>query len=86
MQKLYVRLDGTGFTEQAEGDLVMKFGKADKSETRTRDKIKFTAIKQLGDEKFFQAARDYILECNTKLFVKTGAIRLLAPAPLFACV
>lgn len=67
-EKVYVRLDGNDFTEQAVGDLVMKFGKADKSETWAEDKIKFTAIKQLGDEKFFQAARDYILERNTELF------------------
>jgi hypothetical protein len=47
----------------------MKFGKADKSETWAEDKIKFTAIKQLGDEKFFQAARDYMYERNSGKFI-----------------
>jgi len=68
-EKIYVRLDGADFTEEAEGDLVMKFGKVDKTETWAEDKLKFTAVKHIGDSKYFRAARDYIWENNTKFFV-----------------
>jgi hypothetical protein len=78
-EKLYVRLDGTGFTAQAVGDLVMKFGN-DQQTPLVDDKIKFTAIKQLGDEKFFQAARDYIGERNAKLFAHNWGYPVASPS------
>jgi len=78
-EKLYVRLDGTGFTAQAVGDLVMKFGN-DQQTPLADDKIKFTAIKQLGDEKFFQAARDYIGERNAKLFAHNWGYPVASPS------
>jgi hypothetical protein len=68
-EKLYVRAEpANSWTEQAESKLVMKFGKADKSETWATDKLRFTVVKHLGDKKYFQAVRDYILENNTPLF------------------
>ena len=66
-ETLYVRAEGA-FTEQVDDDLVMKFGKADQSETWAEDKLKFSVVKHFGDKKFFEAARDYIMERNTKLF------------------
>jgi len=47
---------------------VVKFGKADKSETWAEDKLRLTVVKGLGDKKYFHAARDYIMENNTLLF------------------
>jgi hypothetical protein len=76
-EKLYVRTKGD-WTEQVEGKLIMKFGKADKSVTWADDKLLFTVVKHLGDTKYFRAARDYIWENNTKFFVhekKYGATR-----------
>jgi len=67
-EKLYVRAEGN-WTAQVEGKLVMKFGKVDKSETWADDKLLFTIVKELGDKKFFHAARDYIMENNTRFFV-----------------
>jgi hypothetical protein len=69
-EKLYVRLDGSGFTDQAEGDLVMKFGKVDMTETWAEDKIKLTVVNRVGDTKYFSASRDYMLERNTRLHVR----------------
>jgi len=69
-EKLYVRLDGADFTAQAEGDLVMKFGKADQSETWAEDKLKFTIVSQIGDAKYFNAARDYMTEKNSRVHVR----------------
>jgi len=65
--KIYVRTLND-VAAQVEGDLVLKFGKEDKSQTFAEVKLKFTVVKQLGDSKYFKAARDYILENNTKLF------------------
>jgi hypothetical protein len=67
-EKLYVRTKGD-WTGQVEGILIMKFGKADKSETWGEDKLLFTVVKHFGDTKYFRAARDYIWESNTKFFV-----------------
>jgi hypothetical protein len=58
--KLYVRAELV--TVQVEGDLVMKFGKTDKTETWAEDKLKFTVVKEIGDSKYLHAARDYMLE------------------------
>jgi len=65
-EKLYVRAEEV--TAQIEGELVMKLGKVDKTETWAEDKLKFTVVKELGDTKYFYAARDYILENNTRFF------------------
>ena len=65
-EKLYVRAEEV--TVQIEGELVMKFGKADKTETWAEDRLKFTIVKEVGDTKYFHAVRDYILENNTLLF------------------
>jgi hypothetical protein len=65
-EKLFVRAEEV--TVQIEGDLVMKFGKADKSETWVEDKLKFTVVKEVFDKKYFHAVRDYILENNTTMF------------------
>jgi len=54
---------------QAEGELVMKFGKVDKSEVWAEDRINLTVVRHFGDSKFFHAARDYIMENNTAVFV-----------------
>jgi hypothetical protein len=70
--KLYVRAEGdsagNNFTAEVDGDLVMNFGPADKSVVWNSDKEKFTVVNQFGDKKFFQAARNYILENNTLLY------------------
>lgn len=71
--KLFVRADGqlnfpTG-NPQVEGDLVLKVkvGGDDGQEIEAL-KMKFTVVKELGAEKYFHAARDYIFENNTKNF------------------
>jgi len=69
-EKLYVRLDGADFTEQADGDLVMKFGKADKSETWAEDKLHLACVSQVGDEGYFIGSRDYMFENNARLHVR----------------
>ncbi len=69
-EKLYARAEGN-WTAQVEGKLVMKFGKADKTETWASDKLGFTVVNGLGDKKYFHAVRDYIMENNTLFF--TGA-------------
>jgi hypothetical protein len=80
-EKLYVRAEEV--TVQVEGDLVMKFGKADKTETWAEDKLKFTVVKELGDKKYFHAARDYILENNTRLFVHEKKYPASSPSTTF---
>ncbi len=70
-EKLYVRAEPeNAWTAQVEGKLVMKFGKADKSETWATDKLRFTVVKEVGNTKYFHAARDYMLEQNTRLHVR----------------
>ncbi len=71
-EKLYVRTKGD-WTEEVEGKLIMKFGKADKSETWADDKLLFTVVKHLGDKHYFQAADDYIGENNTRFCVREKA-------------
>lgn len=66
-EKLYVRAEGE-WTAQVEGKLLMKFGNADKSETYATDKLRFTVVKDLGDKRYFHAARDYIMENNARFF------------------
>jgi hypothetical protein len=68
-EKLFVRTKGD-WTAQVEGKLVMKFGKADKSETYATDKLRFTVVKEVGNTKYFHAARDYMLEQNARLHVR----------------
>ena len=70
-EKLYVRAEPeSAWTAQIEGKLVMKFGKADKSETYATDKLRLTVVKEIGNTKYFHAARDYMLEQNTRLHVR----------------
>ena len=70
-EKLFVRAEPeSGWTAQVEGKLVMKFGKADKSETYAADKLRLTVVKEIGNMKYFHAARDYMLEQNTRLHVR----------------
>ena len=70
-EKLYVRAEPeNGWTAQAVGKLVMKFGKADKSETWATDKLRFTVVKEVGNTKYFHAARDYMLEQNARVHVR----------------
>lgn len=66
-EKIYVRTQ-VDVKAQVEGNLVLKFGKEDKSQTYCEVKLKFDVIKRLGDAKFFEAAHDYIMENNTRLF------------------
>lgn len=68
-EKLYVRAEGE-FTTEVDGDLVMRFGKADQSETWAEDKLKFSIISQIGDAKYFNAARDYMMETNSRVHVR----------------
>ncbi|MCI0556886.1 MAG: hypothetical protein MN733_00185, partial [Nitrososphaera sp.] len=64
---IYIRADGA-FTGQSEGDLVLKLGSLDKSSVKAKDTLTFTIVKHVGDKKFFDASRDYILENNTKYY------------------
>ena len=66
--KLYIRAEGT-FNGEVDSDLVMNFGPADKSSVWATDKEKLTIVKGIGDRKFFQAARNYMLEKNTRMFI-----------------
>lgn len=65
---LYIRAEGT-FTSEAAGDLKFRCGPLDMSEVWCEDTIRLTIVKQFGDSKFFHAARDYVYENNTKMFV-----------------
>lgn len=53
---------------QVEGDLVLKCGPADQSATWCSDALRLTIVKQFGDSRYFHAARDYIMENNTRLY------------------
>ena len=55
---------------QVVGKLVMKLGKTDKSKTYATDKLRFVVVKEIGNSKYFHAARDYMLEQNTRLHVR----------------
>ena len=65
--KIYIRAEGE-FDAQVDGDLVMKFGTVDKATVWASEKEKFTIVRQFGDAKYFQAARNYIMENNTRFY------------------
>lgn len=70
-ETIFVRVDGSANfpndNPQIEGDLVLKLKVG--TEEVEGPKIKLTIVKAFGAEKYFHAARDYILENNTKLLV-----------------
>jgi len=66
--EIYVRAEGT-VAQPVEGELSFVFGKFSESKEHGRDSIKFTVVRQLGDEKYFHAARDYMFENNKGKFV-----------------
>jgi hypothetical protein len=68
-EKLYVRAEGD-FTAEVDSDLIMKFGKADQSETWADTKLKFNIVSKIGDSKYFNAARDYMMETNSRVHVR----------------
>jgi hypothetical protein len=61
--KLYVRVEGTA-TSETVGNLDMKLGKADKSQTFCKVSMPLDIVTQFGDAHFFQAANRYILQNN----------------------
>lgn len=78
-ETLYIRTEGDDFDGQEEGDLVLKYkAKADGEEIDAA-KMKFTVVHRLGDKKYFFAARDYMLELNSKLFVRREEMKPDAP-------
>jgi hypothetical protein len=71
-KKVFVRAESVRFPDannpQVEGDLVLKIKVGVQEIDAT--KIKLTVVKNFGAQKYFLAARDYIFENNTRLFVK----------------
>jgi hypothetical protein len=65
--KLFVRAEGS-FPAQVEGNLELNIGK-DQNTPYASDKLKLTIVSELGQTRFFEAARDYILERNTRHFI-----------------
>lgn len=66
---IYVRAE-SAFAGQVEGNLVLKHGTQDKSQTYAESRVRLTIVKGLGDAKFFHACRDYILENNTNFYAR----------------
>ena len=70
--KLFMRADGTltypDANPQFEGDLVLKIKVGTNGSEIEAVKMKLTVVKSLGAKKYFNAARDYIFENNTKTF------------------
>jgi hypothetical protein len=64
--KIYVRAEG--IAAQVEGDLALVFGKVDKSTVYDSTRIHLTIVSGLGDSKFFNACRDYILRNNSRFY------------------
>jgi hypothetical protein len=52
------------------GDLTLVFGKIDKRQRYAEIKTRLSIVYDYGDADFFKAARDYILERNTRLYVR----------------
>lgn len=67
-EKVYVRAQ-SAITSQIEGDLVFKFGSANRSATIAEARIPLTVVKEIGNAAYFAAADDYILENNTRFYV-----------------
>jgi hypothetical protein len=78
---VYLRADGS-FTSESRGKFALVVGKADRSQEYARIELPLIVVLKLGDEHFFQAARDYIGEQNTKLFIHDrGFPHNLPPSP-----
>ena len=54
---------------QGNGELVLKFGKLDKTEAVSVSKVRFNLIRGYGAEDYFNAVRDYIYEKNTEKYL-----------------
>ncbi len=78
-ETLFIRTVNEGFDGQVEGDLVLKYKAKANGEEIDAAKIKLTVAHRLGDKKYFFAARDYMLELNSKLFVRREEMRPDAP-------
>jgi hypothetical protein len=83
--KLFMQADVDGAltyppaNPQFEGDLVLKIKVGTNGQEIEAVKMKLTVAKQLGAKKFFHAARDYILENNTELFVQNWGYPVANP-------
>jgi hypothetical protein len=75
--KLFMRADGTLTYPDADpqfaGDLVLKIKVGTNGQEIEALKMKLTVVKQLGAKKYFHAARDYIMENNSRIFVRDKA-------------
>jgi hypothetical protein len=70
-KKLYVRTKQSWApTEQIAGRFVMNYGAADQSKIWGADEMPLTIVAKIGDAKYFQAARDYVMENNAPFHVR----------------
>ena len=70
-------------TTQIEGDLTLFYGK-NLAEIYGTVSLKLTPVKEVGDSKFFRAARDYIFENNARMFIHdTGWPKTDNPSTVF---
>lgn len=67
-ESIYLRVKNDVADFEIEGDLKLTFGKST-SEILAEQKLPLTVVRNFGAKHFFHAARDYILEKNTCLFV-----------------
>ena len=72
--KLYVRADGPDdalkLAREVKGYLRMLVGNCDQTEVFQESKIRLTIVKDFGAKSYFNSARDYIFEHNTKFYTQ----------------
>ena len=77
--ELFMRVDGNltypEINPQFEGDLVLKIKTGANGQEVEAAKLKLTVIKAVGAKKYFYAARDYMIENNSKLCARKEEVR-----------
>ncbi|MFT3784084.1 MAG: chitobiase/beta-hexosaminidase C-terminal domain-containing protein [Nibricoccus sp.] len=68
-KRIFMRTRPLGIDSQTDGDLVLKCGSENQQTVFAESRVKLSVVKGIGDPKFFQACRDYIMENNTPLYV-----------------
>ena len=82
-ERIYVRTKND-VTSQIEGDLVLKFGTMDMSETFAEGKLKFTVVKGVGDSKFSMLPA-IIFWRTTQSSMRPRKITAARPCGLLSC-
>lgn len=85
-ERIFVRADGPITFDttniEKEGDLVLKY-QPPSGQSLEAAKLKFTVVRGMGAWHYFQAARDYIFENNTRMHVRERGYPLTNPQTMF---